>query len=102
MNAEKGQIVDHKDRNTLNNTIANLRFATPSINRQNTVSRIGTSKFKGVCKRGTKYRAYISCENIKHMIGTFDTEILAAQAYDRAAIYFFGSEATTNETLSYY
>src|SRR5437762_1298651 len=55
-------ILDHKDRNYLNNQIDNLRSATISQNKINSkLQRNNTSGFKGVCfyKARNKWVAYI-------------------------------------------
>lgn len=84
--------IDHKDGNSLNNRKSNLRLATHAQNTQNAVSNIGTSKYKGVYRKGGKWAA--NCQQ-KHL-GTFDTEEMAALAYDAAAKMLFGEFARLN------
>jgi hypothetical protein len=91
--------IDHKDRNVLNNCRLNLRFASPTQNNANQRSRIGsTSKFKGVTwdKATGRWRAVIQID--KHVIGLgrFVSEILAARAYDQAALEAWGEFALLN------
>lgn len=56
--------------------------------------------FKGVCKSSRyakkPYRAYIVKNNKQYHLGTYDTEIEAAFAYDKKARELFGEFARTN------
>lgn len=93
MDAKQGEIIDHKDRNTLNNKKDNLRRCTTSENTTNSLKhKDGTSGFKGVtfCKQTNKYRAKI-CKDY-HIIdlGRYPTAIEASLAYQRAANKLFG------------
>lgn len=94
--------VDHKDRNTLNNARDNLRVCTHAQNQGNRPKIVaGSSRFKGVClnKSGT-WTAYIKRDGRSTNIGSFDDEIEAALAYDRAALDVFGEFALTNFAAS--
>lgn len=91
----KGIWIDHKDRNTSNNKIENLRLATPS---QNHINR--ASKHKNRCvprlKNG-KYRAHITVNRKKYALGNYFTEAEAIQAYNEAALKYHGEFAMLNE-----
>jgi hypothetical protein len=97
---EKG--IDHKDGNGLNNQRHNLRKCSQLENVRNArKSKRGiTSIYKGVCRRfeckGIKYRAQITVNREKIMLGTFDTEYEAALVYDAAAKKHHGSFARLN------
>ena len=103
MNAKKGEIVDHINRNTLDNRKINLRICTQSNNCANSVSCIKSSKYKGVsvCKhtKKKKYKAQITKDKKTRTIGRFYTEKEAAKAYDIVAKELHGKFALTNKEL---
>jgi hypothetical protein len=77
-------VVDHKDNNKLNNRADNLRLTT---NRDNcTKDTNGTSKFAGVCfvKDKSRWYAKIQFNGICIHLGSFELEIDAANAYQKA------------------
>ena len=87
---------DHIDGNGLNNVPENLRIATQSQNRMNMRNlRPHTSKFKGVCKVGRRWRAHTKHGKNVHL-GYFSTEEEAAKAYDAYAKDHFGRFAHPN------
>lgn len=92
-------LIDHKDINPSNNKIENLRKSTSSLNQANTNKKAGfTSKYKGVSwsNQSKKWKCGI-CVNAKQIhIGYFDSEIDAANAYDLAAIKYFGNHCKLN------
>ncbi len=99
MRPPKGRIVDHKNRNKLDNTRDNLRNATHTENMRNKEKQRGTtSRFKGVsyCKRRGKWYATILVRGKARLLGFFVEEIEAARAYDRAAVEHYGEFARLN------
>lgn len=92
MDAGPGEIIDHANRNTLDNRRANLRRCTATQNRANSqVRRDCLSGYKGVSfnRRNGKWCAQL-------YIGTFVSQEDAAKAYDAAARSVFGEFALTN------
>jgi hypothetical protein len=84
------KIIDHIDRNTLNNAKENLRAVTPHQSGCNRGKQANnTSGYIGVCwdKSNNKWKAYIREKNGKNRhIGRYDTAEEAARAYDQAAV----------------
>lgn len=101
MGATAKELIDHKDRNGLNNQRDNLRKCTKTENCHNAIGRIGTSIYKGVHFTASKYRkkrwvAQIKVDDCHKYLGAYHTEVEAAQAYNEAAIKFFGEFARIN------
>jgi hypothetical protein len=93
----RGVLVDHKDRNGLNNTRSNLRICTKGQNQRNQgIRRDNTSGFKGVCRHRARWEAKIMLNGVKKHLGTFDTPEEAAKAYDKAARELHGEFAYLN------
>jgi hypothetical protein len=92
-NATDDVFVDHIDGDGLNNTRANLRFATPSQNQHNAgLCSANTSGFKGVsyCKRTGRWQSKIKVGGVFKWIGYFPTAEDASDAYARANSEFHG------------
>lgn len=86
--------VDHINHNTLDNRRENLRITNQANNAKNQTShKNSTSSFLGVClyKPG-KWKASI----LGKLIGYYDNEIYAAEAYDIAAIQYHKEFANLN------
>lgn len=97
MNVRGREVIDHKDRNALNNTKSNLRlcnFAQNNCNKAGT----GASKYRGVSIRKDKYTtkkgeeriykywvASIEINGKSKQIGSFKTEKEAALRYNEYA-----------------
>lgn len=94
--------IDHKDRNPFNNKKNNFRAATTQQNNCNREKyKNNTSGFKGVTwsKRNCKWKAQIKFKNKLLFLGYFTDKILAAIAYDDAAIELQGEFSCLNFPL---
>jgi len=90
--------MDHIDRDGLNNRRSNLRPATMSQNIANTLSRGGSSRFKGVSwdRVNGRWRAAITIAGQGRNLGRYASEEEAARAYDAAALAAWGEYARLN------
>lgn len=101
----KRHSINRKD-NDGNYEPGNCHWATPdeqNINRKKARSLRATSQFKGVGLNNLlkkhytpSWKATIQKDGIAYHLGSFETEIEAALAYDRKAKEFFGSLAYQN------
>lgn len=102
--AGSGQIVDHINRNSLDNRKSNLRIASSSINNINRGKNKSwrgkptSSKYKGVSwsNKGEKWHSYIWCDDERVHLGYFTEERDAARAYDAMAHELYGEYAYLN------
>lgn len=105
--AKPGELVDHKDGDTLNNRRSNLRRCTASQNQQNVRSskRQKLGGYKGVSANRNARKWEANCasgpvrangKRAKRYLGLFTDPIQAAHAYDREAIRAFGEFASLN------
>jgi hypothetical protein len=88
-NPEGKLFCDHKDRDRTNNQVENIRWATQSDNSRNrTKQENTTSKFMGVHFRedSQKWQAGIKVNGKAKHLGYHETELAAAQAYDKEAV----------------
>lgn len=95
---EAPYVIDHLDRNILNNLRSNLRIVAPWINQVNSRNRFYNNHYRGVTfhKKAKKYYASIQLHNKRKHLGTFTTEVEAAKAYNRKAKELFGEFAVLN------
>jgi hypothetical protein len=89
-------LVDHRNGNGLDNRRSNLRAATSSQNQHNSLSRRGTSIYKGVSWHIGRWAAEIMVQRQKVRLGRFRDEVAAALAYDAAAREYVGEYAALN------
>jgi len=92
--------VDHRDRNGLNNMRNNLRAVTRQQNMANKIKQKGqyTSKYKGVYydRRRGRWVARLVVNNKKIYIGSFKSERLAGEAYNKKAKENYGEFVMLN------
>ena len=100
MGAKKGELVDHRDHDTLRNLKSNLRICTHSQNQWNRKAQKNCfSKFKGVSynKLAKKYIARIKVNNKSIHLSYFNTELEAAEAYNTASLKYHGEFGYLNK-----
>lgn len=96
----QGYVVDHLNHDGLDNTRANLRFATYTQNSQNTKKMESTSsKYKGVHWDNRK-KKWIS-KYFGAYSKSFADEIDAARFYDTYVLLALGKDAKTNGLVKY-
>lgn len=93
-----GVKIDHRDGDGLNNQRSNLRVASHAENMRNRrASSRNRTGFRGVSVLPTgAFRAEISIDHKKVVLGQFDTAEEAARAYDAAAKEASGEFARLN------
>jgi hypothetical protein len=91
--APRGAVVDHINRNRLDNRRANLRLTDWVGNARN--RRPGKRRYRGIRQVGSFWGIRIRHEGLRNCL-RFETAEDAALAYDVAAIALFGVEAPTN------
>ena len=92
-----GTLVDHINRNTLDNRRENLRACTRNESNQNRKGGGKASPYKGVHRSSVnRWGAVIRANGRNTWLGTFVNEEDAARAYDRAALEAYGEFAYLN------
>lgn len=88
-----GMEVDHIDHNELNNQKYNLRNCT---RKQNAHNQRKVGKYKGVYINKGYIMSRINYEQNIIYLGSFNSEVEAAKAYNEAAVKYFGEFAELN------
>lgn len=99
LKAQKGQVVDHKDGNPLNNTLSNIRFCTQAENSKNQkIKKNNTSGYKGVYfdKRSNRFVARVKHNYKSYFAGHFESAREGAKAYNNLANKLHGKFARLN------
>ena len=99
---QKVDHIKHADGSHYQDRLENLRICSNSENIRNCrLSSRNTSGYKGVCwnKPTSKWRARIRISGKLLHLGFFHTPEDAAEAYDAAAIRYFGEFSLTNAKL---
>lgn len=94
-----GIMVDHINRNGLDNRKENLRIAEGSINQYNCkIRKDNSSGYRGIVwsRYWQRWQARISIKGIRVFCGWHPDPISAAMAYDKAAILYRGNNAILN------
>ncbi|HDR8950759.1 TPA: HNH endonuclease [Burkholderia vietnamiensis] len=87
--------VDHRNCDTAQNAMGNLRPATRSQNIANCRRWKGKKLPKGVSARRGRFVARIKVNRVSHWLGAFDSIDAAARAYAEASTRFFGQFGRT-------
>jgi predicted extracellular nuclease len=95
LQAKPGELVDHINRNKLDNRRENLRIVSAQVNAINRGVTGRSSKYKGVTKQRNGWQVYVG----GGYVGVFPDELSAALAYDVQAVKLYGSFAVTNKGL---
>ena len=99
LKANKSQMVDHINGNSLDNRRKNLRFCESYQNSSNTkIPSNNTSGFKGIypTKRGN-WGARIQSRGKRIFLGYFNDPVLAASIYNKASKRMHGAFARLND-----
>ena len=93
----ENKLVDHKNRNRLDNRLVNLRLVSAKANSQNRKTK-NKSGYKGVSyiPSRDRFRAKIRLDGKWKILGEFKNKKNAAIAYDNAAANAYGTYAYLN------
>lgn len=97
-NTPSHMVVDHINRNKLDNRRSNLRICTQEENSYNRSKTSSTTKsaYKGVKKTGNTWSANVTKGGVVHTIKNLPDEITAAKTYDIMVEELFGAFGAKN------
>lgn len=90
-----GRVVDHANRDRLDNRRSNLRVCEVWQNATNANYK-SAHGFRGVSRCKKRWRALLTHRRVAHRLGVFDTPEEAARAYDACARKVHGEFAILN------
>lgn len=90
------KLVDHINRNKLDNRLENLRIVDNTGNGANRAIIPNSVGYKGVYKNYNKWIAQVTILNKVTHLGRFNTPEEAAQAYNEAALHHYKECAVLN------
>lgn len=101
MDNPENKMIDHINKDKLDNRRTNLRVVTASQNQMNSRRR-QASGFKGVyyVKERNIYRVILGFKHKAKTVGWFKNKIEAAKAYNSAALELYGEYAELNDVAS--
>lgn len=99
LNVPEGSQTDHLNGDGLCNLRNNIRICTCTQNHQNHRRAKNKSGYKGVYSHKYGWQAQIQINGTKICLGVHQTKEDAANAYDKAAIKYFGEFACTNKMI---
>jgi hypothetical protein len=100
---QAGAVIDHKNRDGLDNRRANLRVATTRENAANTkMYKNNTTGYRGVSLDAKQGRWYVQIKVFgkNTHLGSFKSKDAAALAYNIKALEVFGEFATLNNIMA--
>jgi hypothetical protein len=93
----EGLKVDHKDGNSLDNRLSNLRVATDMQSAANRrMRKDNQTGYKGVYRRNNKFISQVRFNGVIVHTSRFITAKQAAHDYDHFARFYYGEFATLN------
>lgn len=90
-------VVDHRNHDQMDNRRANLRVVTKARNSANGVLlRSNTSGYRGVNHHKGLWRARVTVDKRRMLLGDFEDKDMAALAVDLVSLRHFGEDAFLN------
>lgn len=99
LKAPSDKFVDHKNGIPYDNRKENIRLCSRGENKRNSRKVGGTSRYKGVVRAKGKWRAMITYDKKTRQIGSYESEVEAALAYNVAASFAFREFANLNKVV---